>query len=241
MRSGTMVVSAFVFASLSALAAGSTVLWNQGFTLSGSPGDYRLHWDPDRYFDGNDASLEGLRSGMYPEIGLETARRGRNTTVSAAELANAGFGFQWVELHEGDEVSESTTRHLDSYFLKGWIDWNEGDPTDDIGRSDYDITAPTDGSAPIYLGFASDYLAPGTTGLPLPVIYGWVELVPVGNVLTLGRTALDVSGAPLVVGQVPEPAAGALAALGAVALLRRRRGRFGGKSAECARRWGRTQ
>lgn len=218
-----LLVAMFLNLCLTRAASAATVLWNQGFTLSGSPGNYRLHWDPERHFDGDDDSLEGLRSGMYPEIYLETTSRSTSTTVSAVDRVNLGFGFQWVEVQEGDEVSEATTRHLDTYFLKGWIDWNEGDSTDDIGRSDYDITAPADGSVPIYLGFASEYLAPGSTELPLPVIYGWVELLPSGNVLTLGRTALDVSGAPLVVGQVPEPAVGALAALGALALLRRRR------------------
>ncbi len=205
-------------------ASSTSILWNQGFSLSGSPGNYRLHWDPDRYFDGDDDSLESLRSGLYPEIYLEVVQRGRNTIVSAKNLVNTGFGFQWVELGEGETVGETTTRHLDSYFLKGWIDWNDGDSTDDIGRSDYDITAPSDGSSSFFLGFASDYLAPGSTELLLPIIYGWVELLPGGNALTLGRTALDVSGAPLVVGQVPEPSSCALAALGVAALLRRRHG-----------------
>ena len=100
------------------------------------------------------------------------------------------------------------------------MDWKEGDPVDDIGRTDYSVKIPADGTSPFYLAFATEYLAPGPN---LTTVFGWIEMFADENRLILGNTAIDLSGGPLVVGQIPEPGTGFLFMLGAAVFLKRMR------------------
>ncbi len=193
----------------------SSILWNRGFSLDGASGAYHLHWNADAF-----RVEEDLDARLYPEIYLSVGLSSGRLSVSAEETVTTGFAVHWVEVREGDEVGADRTRNQSEYFLRGWIDWAPGDPTDDIGRSDYSIVPDLTGRTPFYLGFATEYVPQGgeTT-----VVYGWVELFARGRTLSLGRTAIDLSGSPLVAGQIPEPTSGVLALLGAVLLLFRRR------------------
>ena len=72
-----------------------------------------------------------------------------------------------------------------------------------------------------YIGFS---LIPNGGGGPF---YGWMEVTlnDDGNPGTIHRWAYDDTGAPIIVGVVPEPGTGALALLGLAALAVRRRRR----------------
>lgn len=192
------------------------MLWNRGFVLEGLSGAYSLHWNSDEFGDG------ALSWCLYPEISVVTSVSQGKTTLSAVETANVGFAYNWVGVHDGDIVDEASTRACESWFLHGWIDWKEGYSVDGIGSSDYGISVPSSGEIPVYLGFATEY-APGDG--TIEVVYGWVELFVRGKSLSLGRTAIDLSGSPVVAGQVPEPSAAALALFGAAVLARRRKRR----------------
>ena len=201
---------------------GATVLWN-GLSLSstGTPGA------PIQYMT---LSWSGLQNGeygpaLYPVIYFSAIRTDSCLTLKNDPIILLAYGDNWVRLSEGDVVDADSTRHADAYFFRGLDATSEDyDYEADLWRvSDYDIVLPLQGTDTFYFGFvtANDFWD-GSADSP-EVCFGWAELaVSNGNLLVV-RSALDVSGEPLVVGQVPEPAAGALAALGALALLRRRR------------------
>ena len=212
-------------------AGGASVLWDRGFALVYKNGYHAwdLKWT-NEFEDGR----------LYPDVLLEaTHDSGAGTTeIRSNGLVTLGYGYNWVSLRPGDIVDASSTRNQDAYFLLGWIDWNSGDPVDDIGRTDYSVTVTADGATPFYLGFATQYDPELVNSLdPLPTIYGWVELFADGDQLLLGHTAIDFSGAPLVVGQIPEPSSACLAAMGAAMLLgQAKAGRQSPAKGEIARR-----
>ena len=210
-----------VFLLVSALPGfAASVLWNDGFSLdrrSQTPLlTWRLYWNyPD--------AAGGLAECLYPTIDMTTASVSGRTRVSAVEEVTVGYGYQWVSLEEGQVVSSDTTRNLDSYFQKGWIDWIPGTSTSDIGKSDYSLLVSNDGRSPFYLGFAAELAANGE----ISIVYGWVQIYADGTDLRLGNSAIDLSGRPLVVGQTPEPSSSALAIAGLGLLIcRRKRGLF---------------
>ncbi len=209
------IPSVLLVFSFALFATASSVLWNDGFTLSqggaSSASAWLLCWNKP------EAAGESAEC-LYPTIEMTTSSDSGETRISAVEEVTVGYGYQWVEMQEGQTVSSDTTRNLDRYYLKGWFDWIPGQPTDEIGKSDYSILVPDNGNSPFYLGFAAEMAKDGE----LSVVYGWVQLFADGENLRLGNTAIDLSGASLVVGQVPEPMSGALALFGAFLLLRRR-------------------
>ena len=133
----------------------------------------------------------------------------------------------WVLLDEGQVASEDTTRHRDEFFLKNGIDdWENWVSNQSVNR----LISPFR----FYLGLATASFDCWRVEDPYnpvfdEVYYGWALFEWKPNQLTIVDSALCLEpNVGIVVGSsvtvpVPEPAAGALAALGAVALLRRRR------------------
>ena len=129
----------------------------------------------------------------------------------------------WILANEGDLVDESTSRHLgDSYFFHTAMD-DEG----------YGGT----GSIEFLYGETCQFYLGFSTGLPnwetgvhcsSDIYYGWALFEYSAGKVSLVRSALNTEGGGIYVGTdrttpVPEPASCALAFLGAVLLLRRRR------------------
>lgn len=210
----TTLTTAIVSLTLSASA--SSVLWNDGFSLSKggqfSTTAWLLCWN-------RPEAAGELAECLYPTIEMITRSCPEGTRVSAVEEVTAGLGYQWVEMQAGQNVDATTTRSQDRYYLKGWIDWIPGQSTDGIGKSDYSILVPGDGVSPFYLGFAAEMAKDGD----ISIVYGWVQLFADGENLRLGTSAVDLSGGSLVVGQVPEPSTVALALAGLSLLIRRRK------------------
>ena len=204
-----------LFPALCGLA--SSVLWG-GAVLSpggptGSQGEYTLSWP-------------GLQNGtdehpglaLYPCLFFSISSGPEKTTVKNIPIVLAAYGDNWRRLEPGDSCNSESLRGNHPYFFKGGLDlaWDED------GRSDYDITIPFHEATSVFLGVASRNDLYDSANPP-EVCYGWVELVFFQGNVTVSQSALDLSGHPLVVGQVPEPASSALALAGLTLLIGRRR------------------
>ena len=164
---------------------------------------------------------------VYPNAMITLSKTGVNKVTITADpnAIVAAYGDSWVLVEEGELVDESTTRNADSYFLHGWIDGQEDDW--DL-RADVPVVLPARSSNRFYLGFATASSESHPQYDWTDVYYGWALFEYSGGRLSLVDSALNVDGGGIYAGTavtvpIPEPAAGALAALGAVALLRRRR------------------
>ena len=121
----------------------------------------------------------------------------------------------------GDVVSSTTTRHLakEAYFDHAFID-------DEDYYGTHTTTASPASSVYMMFVFSDDIMY-----RPDPsYIYGWVEIVVASDGrISLGRSALDLDGGPMIVGggawegATPEPASGLLLLLGGALLALRRR------------------
>ena len=132
--------------------------------------------------------------------------------------------WNWVLAELGDIACETTTQHLDSYFICHSTEGTEG------ARLGDPVVAPKGTS--IYMMVMAE-LAPehasvgqDISSMP-PYFYGWVELqVGQDGVVRLASSALDLDGGPMIVGggsATPEPSSVLLLILGTAALLLKRR------------------
>ena len=153
----------------------------------------------------------------------------RLSSICASDQAVLAFGENYVRSGLGEIADASTTRGLDTYFRHAWIDDSQGTAEWTMDRIEVPQTGPFD----FYLAFATDaLLVPGAgqwdpSQSGGPCCYGWVELRYSNGQLFVLDSALNTTPEQgIVVGSyvpVPEPASGAMALLGAVLLLRRRR------------------
>ena len=130
----------------------------------------------------------------------------------------------WILANEGDLIDERTSRHLDSYFFQTGMDEGEYG-----GSGSFDCNYA--GQHRFYMGFATalpDW--DNETGVHRlrDIFYGWALFEYSEGKLSLVQSALNADGGGIYVGTdrttpVPEPASGALALVGAVLFLRRRR------------------
>ena len=165
---------------------------------------------------------------LYPRIRFTTSRTGMTTTLKASNFIMLAYGDNWIQTSLGEVIDACNTVDTDSCFLHGWVSYMDEASMDLVGASDYDIEVS--GTKTVYLGFAtmSDWenISNDHGTRDWKKYYGWVELTVSPTGITLGHSALRLDGKPIVVGTtetVPEPAAGALALLGAALLFRRRR------------------
>jgi hypothetical protein len=140
--------------------------------------------------------------------------------VAPDSSGGAAFGMNIREMQVGDTVSEETVRgYWHSYFYANWIDAEPG----------YDGGSPETSSLSlypdeeVYLGFVTHGYVP--LGAEPLYIYGWFSLIFDGTDIRVGQSAMDISGAPIVIlpRQIPEPGTLSLVLFGIVALSMRRR------------------
>ena len=166
---------------------------------------------------------------VYPNAVISLSATGINTVTITADPYSivTAYGDSWVLVEEGELVDASTTRNADSFFLHGWIDGQEDNW--DL-RADDPVVLPAQSASRFYLGFATASSA--AESYPqydwTDVYYGWALFEYSDGELSLVNSALNVNGGGIYAGSavttpIPEPAAGAFAALGALALLHRRR------------------
>ena len=121
------------------------------------------------------------------------------------------FSGNWVQASPGDVAMESTTRHLDEYFMHCWAD--DADPTCSV------TPLTVRGNEDVYLMFATRVV-----GENLHYNYGWVQLRVTPDDVSLVHSAINLDGDPIVVGvwDVPEPSSLLLLAAGGVILALKR-------------------
>ena len=122
--------------------------------------------------------------------------------------------MNFVEMHEGDTVDETTVRGSEVVYFHGqWLE----EPGTYVYR---DLQIQTGETA--YLGFAVDEDMEG-----VPLQYGWLSIIFDGTDIRIGQSAVELSGAPIVIlpRQIPEPSAAMLVLIGIVGLLLKRRHR----------------
>lgn len=110
----------------------------------------------------------------------------------------------------GDVAGESFFDSRTEFFTYAYLEDLSGCDS----RSDYDLTIVPDQST--YLAYHID---DGSVG----DLYGWVEFGVVDGAVTVLNSAIDISGASLVVGAIPEPAVSLLLAFGGAAFVLRRK------------------
>ena len=134
------------------------------------------------------------------------------TDMSSSEVTLSAWGVlltpssRWRQMYDGDEVNSSTMASSHKDFFATDSEPYYGEVTIGYGES-------------IYLGFVigPDY----GHGYGY---YGWVELGYDENGITAWGSGMDIDGAPILIGAIPEPSSALLALMGfAVLGLRRRR------------------
>ena len=141
-------------------------------------------------------------------------------SVEPDSSGGAAFAMNLREMQVGDTVSQDTVRgYWHSYFYANWIDAEPG----------YDGMSPETSSLSlypddeVYLG----YVAGGYDSVSgnRVYIYGWFSLIFDGTDIRVGQSAMDISGAPIVIlpRQIPEPGTLSLFLVGIVGLLLKRR------------------
>ena len=154
------------------------------------------------------------------DIELASTLQSSNEVVIKGIGACLGASENIIVAHPGDIASSASTRHLarESYFSHAFID------DEDYYGNNTAIAAP-DSSLYMMFVFSDDIMY-----RPDPsYIYGWVEIVITADgTLSLGRSAIDLDGGPMIVGGgaweggTPEPASGLLLLVGASLLALRR-------------------
>ena len=140
--------------------------------------------------------------------------------VAPDSSGGAAFGMNIREMQVGDTVSQDTVRgDRYSYFYANWIDAEPGYD----GRSPETSSLSLYPDDEVYLGFVTEgYVPYGEEPL---FVYGWFSLIFDGTDIQVGQSAMDISGAPIVIlpRQIPEPGTLSLFLVGIVALSLRRR------------------
>lgn len=211
------IASSVLLACPSAL--GTTVLWNSGVSLRnfsyGGKVDWMLQIEAS-----NDSGW--IYSDIIMSIDQGSSFQFRVLSSVTQDLV---AGSRWIVTEEGNRVDAQTTADKAKLFSSNY---DEGD-----SQGFVTVTYRRSKVETIYLGVNLsiqsnvdedyDYIANDWKRRS----YGWIELFADNYTLTLGRSCIDFSGRPVVVGvrsaePVPEPATGALALLGAALLFRRR-------------------
>lgn len=141
-------------------------------------------------------------------------------SVEPDSSGGAAFAMNLREMQVGDTVSQDTIRgDRYSYFYANWIDAEPG----------YDGGSPETSSLSLYPDDEAylGYVAGGYDSVSgnRVYIYGWFSLIFDGTDIRVGQSAMDISGAPIVIlpRQIPEPGTFSLVLVGIVALSLRRR------------------
>ncbi len=131
-----------------------------------------------------------------------------------------GASQNLIVAQPGDVASHVSTRNLskDAYFVHSFID-------DEDYYGTGSVSASLDSSVYMMFVFSDDMVHPHDPSY----IYGWVEIaVSADGTLSLGRSAIDLDGGPMIVGggawegATPEPASGVLLLIGGALLALRR-------------------
>ena len=127
----------------------------------------------------------------------------------------------WILARSGDIVSKDSIQAQNTYLFNG-----NGETSSNYDI-DYSITLNQSGM--LYLAFFSDEYVVDRTAVEYTIsdIVGWVEVLydEYGTGLSIGRSAYDLDGGPMIVGggsAIPEPSGVLLIVVGIAVLLLRR-------------------
>ena len=150
-----------------------------------------------------------------PYFSFVTHVAGQNLILTATYGVFMEYAYDMGEVNKGDLIDAS-------YAGQGWFCYMSG--SGELDGSDISIPL----GETFYLAYTVAYGSPMSGAYPdpsSPSRWGWVELKAEQNgELVLVRDAMSW-GDPLVVGAIPEPAAGLLLLVGGAALALRRRRR----------------
>ena len=213
-------ISAFLLCFLSIAGEAASVLWNEGVFLVGEvSSNSSTWWLRYEWVD------ETLDVDIYNNIGFRidssSATFRRKLYGYAADVARE---CRIISADEGDVIDRDSVS--DNTRLV-WVNSAEG-VVENLAEFEYLAARKWT----LFLGFES--VPDATSGEWYKYyengfrVYGWIELFVDNYTLSLGRSCIDLTGRPVVVGvrsaePVPEPATGALALLGAALLFRRSR------------------
>ena len=189
----------------------SSIVWNQAFIEYVPPNSHSLcHFPED---DGNAFAWFGVR--IYYDYYSDYAT-GNIEGVLISPDSNGGLAYAMnlKEMQVGDTVSEETVRGNHFYFYSNWIDPEPG--YDGGSPETSSVYIPTGGE--VYLGFVA-------RDPPTCYYYGWLSLIFDGTNVRVGQSAVESTGAPIVIlpRQVPEPSISVLALIGIAGFLLKRR------------------
>ena len=224
-----MLVTAALSMALPDFARGGSVIWNVG-TLELHEHGPIVSSDRKTY----SFSITGFEKGtpQHPDIWVQSTlffdcgigyldHRGGSFLAVISDPSASADG-NWAIVEEGRNSNFDSTLGSTELFFRDYHSESEfGDP----------IFMPMDGNPSLFLAFALPNMNPSAAGSDtIPdTIYGWVEF-NVGDILSVSKvqSAMDLSGRPLAVGQVPggqvpEPTTGGLALVGVALLIPRRR------------------
>ena len=200
-----------------ALCHASNVLWDNiemyPYTNGPNGEGFRL-----RYY--HDIDLLIPNHSFWVDLYVTCSRSGLTTTLTADPgYTVLMFDGNWVQASPGYVAMESTTRHLEKYFMHCYTDNEDpmfsATPLVVRGREQ-----------DIYLMFTASSWGTDESGNfeRSPYYYGWVQLTVTPNEVLLVRSAINLDGEPIIVGtgNVPEPSSFLLLAVGGVILALKR-------------------
>ena len=194
----------------------SSIVWNQAVIDDSDPNYIGLDH---RAFDNNGYPYACFFVNIYLENAYDYTYDYINGTLSGVVVTpNSGGGLAYAmnlkEMQVGDTVSEETVRGNQYYFYSNWIDPEPG----------YDGRSPETSS--LYIPIGSEvYLGFVARDPPTCYYYGWLSLIFDGTNVRVGQSAVESTGAPIVIlpRQIPEPSIPVLALIGISMLLLKRR------------------
>ena len=197
----------------------SSIVWNPAY-IEDYCGDEVLFCFADNFAEGgNDAAgfaIQLYYSYFDDEMYFDGAwRHVTGVVINPDSHGGAAYGMNLREMQVGDTVSKDTVRdYWYSYFYANWID---AEPGYDGGSPETSSLAIETGEE-VYLGFV-------TESADNKYYYGWLSLIFDGTNVSVGQSAMELSGAPIVIlpRQIPEPSISVLALIGISMLLLQRR------------------